>query len=128
MTCNMATDIEFRFLCGLRGYHIYKAVWSPRNYELLVVKQEMNNLHDQYAIAMFKQEPGSGEYIIGHLPKEISQFTWFVIRYGAAVTVKVIDVRQRTSPLIQGGLEIPVEVTVSMPFLDSNKRALEEYR
>ena len=65
---------------------------------------------------------------MGHLSKEISQFTWFTIEHGAAVTVKVIDVTQRRSPLIRGGLEIPVEVTVSMPFLDSNKLALEEHR
>lgn len=68
MTCNMATDIEFRFFCGLKGYHVYKVVWSPRNHELLVAKQEMNNPHDQYAIAAFKQEPGSREYVVGHLP------------------------------------------------------------
>lgn len=123
VVCAMATVIEVQFYCGLRGYHIYKAIWSPRNHELLVAKQETNNPHDQYAIAAYKQES-----VVGHLPKEISRFTWFIIRHGAAVTVKVVDVRQRRSPLIRGGLEIPVEVTVSMPFLDSNKQALEEYR
>ena len=36
-----------------------------------------------------------------------------------------MDVNQRRSPLIQGGLEIPVEVAVAMPY---SEKALEEYR
>ena len=115
----MTTDIEFRFFCGLRGYHVYKTIWSPRNHELLVAKQETNNSHDQYAIAAFKQESGSNrEYMVGHLPKEISWFTWFIIRHGAAVTVKVIDVRERRSPLIRGGLEIPVIIIIINGFTE----------
>ena len=82
-----------------------KAVWSPRKNELLVAKQEINNSHDQYAIALFKQESESNrEYVVGQLLKETSRFTWFV-RHGAAVTVKVIDVEQRTYQLVRGGLE-----------------------
>lgn len=89
MTSNMATDIEFRFFCSLQGYHFYKAIWSPRNHELLVAKQENNNPHDQYANAAFKQEPGDNrEYVVGHPPKEISPFTWFIIRHGAATYSK----------------------------------------
>ena len=108
----MTTDIEYRFFCGLQGYHVHKTVWSPMNHDLLVAKQEINNSRDQYAIAAFKQEPGSNrDNVVGHLPKEISWFTW-LIRHGAAVTVKVIDVRERRSPPIRGGLEIPVEVVV----------------
>ena len=35
------------------------------------------------------------------------------------------DVHHRRSPLIQGGLEIPIEVTVGMETSDQNKQALE---
>ena len=86
--CAMATVIEAKFFCGLRGYHIYKAIWSPTNHELLVAKQETNNPHDRYAIAAYKQIS-----VVGHLPKEILRFTWFIISHGASVTVKVVDVR-----------------------------------
>ena len=40
-------------------------------------------------------------------------------------TVKVINITQRSSPLVRGRLEIPVEVTISMKFLDCNELSLE---
>ena len=39
-----------------------------------------------------------------------------------------MDVNHRRSPLVQGGLEIPIEVSIVMPYLDANKQALEIYR
>ena len=49
------------------------------------------------------------------------------MQYGATVTVRVCDINYRRSPLIQGGLEIPVEVTVCMPFNPNNKAALDKF-
>ena len=48
---------------------------------------------------------------------------YFIIAHGATVTYT--DDHHRRSPLIQGGLEIPIEVTVSMETSDQNKQALE---
>ena len=77
------------------------------------------------SIAAINQEFESNfKYVVGHLPKEISWFTWFIIEYSAAVTLKDIDVTQKRCPLTRGGLEIQVEVIVLMPFLDFNKLAL----
>ena len=42
--------------------------------------------------------------------------------------VQVVDVNHRRSPLVQGGLEIPIEVSIVMPYSDVNKQALEIYR
>ena len=47
--------------------------------------------------------------------------------YGATATVTVRDINYRRSPLIQGGLEIPVEVTICMPFNPSNRIALDKF-
>ena len=44
---------------------------------------------------------------------------------GADVYVTVKDVRFRRSPLIQGGLEIPVNVTASMESSSKNIQAVE---
>ena len=41
------------------------------------------------------------------------------------MSVEVVDVNHRRSPLIQGGLEIPVEITVSMAFSKANKLAIQ---
>ncbi len=51
----------------------------------------------------------------------------YIIFYGATVTVTVCDTNYRRSPLIQGGLEIPVEVTICMPFNPCNKIALDKF-
>ena len=51
----------------------------------------------------------------------------YIILYGATVTVTVCDINYRRSPLIQGGLEIPVEITICMPFSRNNKTALDKF-
>ena len=120
-------DISIKFLCGLRGYHEYCSVWTPVLNEVLRAKQENSNPHNHYAIAVTKQH-GLRQQVIGHLPREISRFTWFIIDHGASVSVKVVDVHQRRSPLVQGGLEIPIEVCIVMKLSDENKKALETYK
>jgi hypothetical protein len=64
------------------------------------------------------------ESTVGHLPKEISRITRYIMLYGALVSVKVVDIHRRRSPLVQGGLEIPVEVTVTMTYSEKNKAAM----
>ena len=41
--------------------------------------------------------------------------------------VAEVDIHARGSPLIQCGLEIPVEVTVTMPYSEKNRAALDKY-
>ena len=97
--------------------------------EVLRVQQERNNTHDHYAIAALKQQQlRSRQQVVGHLPREISRFTWFIIDHGATVSAKVVDIQQRRSPLVQGGLEIPIEVCVVMPLSDENNKALDTYK
>ena len=38
-----------------------------------------------------------------------------------------MDTHPRGSSLVQGGLEIPVEVTVTMPYSEKNRAALDKY-
>ena len=47
--------------------------------------------------------------------------------HGAVVTVKVIDIHHCRSPIVQGGLEIPIQVTVKMEYSEKNKDALTKY-
>ena len=61
-------------------------------------------------------------------PREISRFTRFIILHGATVKVKVSDTKYRRSPLIQGGLEIPIEVEVQMENSSENQQALSKYK
>ncbi|CAH3158763.1 unnamed protein product [Porites evermanni] len=104
-------SITYSFKCGLRGFHVYK---------------ERNNSYDRYAIAVTKCLRGRlGNSTVGHLPREISRAT----RSGrSGLFVLVIDKNHRRSPLVQGGLEIPVQVTAEMDLTERNKAILEKYK
>ena len=115
--------LQFSFLCGLRGYHEYRLLWTPVLDEILAARPEIGNSFYCYAIAAYKRF-GPTEQIVGHLPREISRFMYFIIFHGAQIVCKVINTHHRRSPLVQGGLEIPVEVTVTMNSTDANKQAL----
>ena len=125
---DLRDDLTARFLCGLHGYHIYRSVWTLKQQEVLDARQENNNPYDRYANAAWNcaSVPDPNK-VVGHLPNEISHFTWFIIAYGAVVTVQVISPKYRRSPLIRGGLDIPIEVCASMANSDENKQALAKY-
>ena len=107
--------LNFAFPCGLRGFHVYKELWNPKLNEKLETIHEENNPHDRYAVAAIRKTVCRlRPVVVGHLPREISRFTRFIILHGATVKVKVSNTKYRRSPLIQGGLEIPVEVEVQM--------------
>ena len=48
----MATS--FRIESTVRGHHVYKASWSPYIGEELPVQCEVNNIHDDFAVAVLK--------------------------------------------------------------------------
>ena len=50
------------------GHHMYKEVWSLVVGELLPVLQNLNNVYDRRAVAVFKD--GN---IVGHVPRELSR-------------------------------------------------------
>ena len=89
---------------------------------------ETSNTFDRHAIAARKRLPGRFvESTVGHLPKEISRATRYMLFYRALVTAKVIDTRHCRSPLVQGGLEIPIEVNVTMTCNPENKAAMKKF-
>ena len=61
------------------------------------------------------------------MPREISRATRFFLLRGGVVCAKVIGKNHRRSPLEQGGLEIPVQVTAEMDLTERNK-APEKYK
>ena len=50
--------------------------------------------------------------VVGHLPKEVSRYNYYIVSHGAKVTALVMDTLHQRSPLVQGGLEIPIQVAV----------------
>lgn len=126
---SVSGTLQYSFPCGLRGFHVYKEIWKPKVGDVLSCIHERNNQHDRYAIAATKLLPGQlSNVTLGHLPREISRFTRFLISRGADVFVTVKDAHFRRSPLIQGGLEIPVEATVRMETSTKNVEAIERFK
>ena len=68
MAASSTTALCFSFRCGLRGYHEYR-------YGRLPTIHEQNN---PYAIAA-KPSTLVVETTVGHLPKEISRMTRFMV-------------------------------------------------
>ena len=123
------TSLKFKFLCGLRGFHVYSDKWKPRIGERISIVHEKRNIHDINAMAGKKTLPGTlAPSIIGHLPKEISRYTRSIIEHGAQVCAFVISTAHRVSPLIQDGLEIPIRVEIRLPYDEVNDSNLKKYK
>ena len=69
----MATT--FRIESTVRGHHVYKAAWSPYIGEELPVQREVNNIHDDFAVAVLK----NGN-TVGHVPLASSMVTEDVLK------------------------------------------------
>ena len=93
------------------------------------VARERHNLHDRYAIAAYKCLPGRlADSIIGHLPREISRPTRFFLLGGGVAVAEVINTTHRRSPLVQGGLEIPVKVAVEIEATAKKRLIIDKYK
>ncbi len=75
----------------------------------------------------FKLHSRLTESVVGHLPKEVSRYSFYIISHGAKVTAMVTDTHHRRSPLVQGGLEIPIQVTVEMDSSEKNRQCINKY-
>ena len=117
------TDV-FEFTAAVRGFHEYRKVWRPKEGQLLNCYFEKNNSFDPFAIKVCDQETNK---IVGHLPREISRITKFLLDRNAVVTTELTSSHYRRSPLVQGGLEIRSKVTVKV---DSsfNTKVFDRYK
>ena len=90
----------------IRGYHIYKAVWTPYIGETMPCSRELTNGHDPFAVKV-SQLHGEDERIVGHLPRKISSICGIFLRKGGRISATVCWSRRYSRDLVQGGLEIP---------------------
>ena len=113
------------FTAAVRGFHVYKINWKPQEWELLKCAHEVDNPYDMFSKNICK--PDSNE-IVGHLPMEISRITKFILDRGVVCTIKIRGKHYRRSALVQGGLEIPCDVTISMIGSVVNYLLLAKYK
>ena len=103
------TDLQFVTESFIQGYYACKSMWGTEIGETFSTKKEHNNPHDRFSVAMMK-----GELTVGHIPKEISKVCWFFLYKGRTICCTVKDKRRRSS-IEQGSLEVPCELTFSIP-------------
>ena len=106
---------SFKFTTGLRGFHVYKDTvkWKPFKGQKITFKREMDNKYDRFAVAGRVLLPHKiGQITVGHIPREISRYTWYAILEGAKISAQVINEKYKPSPLVQGGLEIMILVEI----------------
>lgn len=106
----MAAAFEHTIESCVRGFHVYKDVWTPTLHERLQTRQDLGNTKDQYAVAVCKSDGSTAAptspRTVGHVPREFSRLFWYFLEKGGEITCQITGNRRR-SPLAQGGLEIP---------------------
>ena len=96
----MATT--FRIESTVRGHHVYKAAWSPYIGEELPVQREVNNIHDDFAVAVLK----NGN-TVGHVPREISRVCWYFLHKSGSEMTCIVNGDRRRSEVDGKGLVVP---------------------
>ena len=95
---------EFSAACCIRGYHIYNwAQWTAEIGSILTSEPEKRPgalVEDRYAIAII-----SNNQTVGHVPKFLSKLTFFFLKHGGTLTVKVTGERRYSFGLAQGGMK-----------------------
>ena len=66
--------------------------------------------------------------IVGHIPKEISRYTRYIVEHCASVDAFLFATHHRPSLLIEGGLEIPTKLVVKLTDKEINSAKLQKYR
>ena len=120
--------LTLKFNTGLRGFHMYGTSWKQQ----LTFKQEKDNKHDGFAVAGQTILPGTiFPSSVGHIPMELSQYIWHALQREAVIKGEVTAIKYKPSPVVQGGLEIPIAVTVKWDdknAIDILRKKVEEVR
>ena len=110
---------------AIRGFYIYRHVWKPEEYEELIGLHEERNTLDMFALKTCRL----GDRItVAHLPRKISRSTKYLIDRGAKVTGKLSSTNYREFPLLQGGLETPCVVTITLPASIKGHMLIQRYK
>ena len=112
---------------AVRGFHYYRSHWHPYLSENLTCAPDIGNAFDAFAIKTSVKDDRGISTVAGHLPRELSRTTYFLLIKGADMIAEITDDHYRKSPLVQGGLEIPCKVIVRLPRAFSNDKLIGKY-
>ena len=80
-------------------------------------------------LLLLNVRPVENKLVISDLPREI-KCAWLIIHVcpGEAFMMQLVFANHRRFSLVQGGLDIPIEVCVVMLFSDMKKKVLKVYK
>ena len=111
------------FSAAVTGYHYYGSIWFPEKEEQLDCSHDFGNVFDVFAIKTCKPDAA----VVGHLSREISRATKFLLDRGAQISAILTSTDYRRSPLVQGGLEIACKVIVKLHGTVQNNLLMDRY-
>ena len=79
----------FQKVSVVRGHHIYKVVWTPEVGEVLQVRTEDRNEHDEHAVAVVKDG-----LIVRHVQRSMSCVCWFFVMRGNEMSCHITSHRK----------------------------------
>ena len=86
----MAAIVSTEMSCIIRGYHVYKTVWTAILGEELECRREVNNSVDRYAVGVYKWDG----MLVGHFLWRLTTFVSLFLRRGGSVICRVTGSRQ----------------------------------
>ncbi len=89
----------FQFDRYIKGYYHYEKIWAPRIDEVLRCLHERENNFDEFAITIIKEG-----LIVGHVPRQISQQFYNILKNEGYIKVKVIGNPSKTKKY---GIHVP---------------------
>lgn len=104
---------------GSRGYHVYReGNWTNISlHQQVTVQKESDPVsmgYDPYCCKItIVRIDRIGPVTVGHIPRELSRFVHYFLHEGGVVTGIVASTEHRVSPIPEGGLEIPIQMTFS---------------
>ena len=119
--CYAVPMLSRTFNSANRGFHYFRRYWSPEKAEKLICLHEENNAFDVFTIKTCKED----RMILGHLPHELSRTLKFILDRGARILAILTSTHYIKSPLVQGGMRIPCQVTVEMSSTLKNGQLLD---
>ena len=105
ITCNNV-KMQFQNNCASRGVHVCRNIWSPKIGQNLVVRQEVGNEGNPFAMSVRDNIPEklTDFDTVGHV---YQLFVNIFVNYGMFIEARVWESKFRPSPILDGGLEIP---------------------
>ena len=128
MFCNCfgtLDDVELVIHCTFRGFQEDQKIWLPKFGQKLTIEHDKINLFDLYAMELYCEIKGKIESLtlVKHLSQEISRFCKYFLDNKSELDATVRSTKLCRSPLLQGGLEIPIRLRVG-----KGKASLEIFR